>query len=69
MSLWTAIVVIVIVGCITGILKERSKARDWHTSDVARKLEERLERLEIRMANIETIILDKDKADRFNDLG
>ena len=69
MSFWTAIVIIVIIGCVTGIYKTRLRARDWHTSDIAGELEKRLERLELRMSNIETIILDKEKADRFDKLG
>jgi hypothetical protein len=68
MSFWTAIVVIVIIGCVSGMYQTRLRARDWHTSDIAGEMEKRLERLELRMSNIETIILDKEKADRFNNL-
>ena len=68
MSFWTAIVIIVIIGTVSRMYITRLKSRDWHTSDIAGELEKRLEKLEIRMANIETIILDKEKADRFDNL-
>ncbi|MBA3030506.1 MAG: hypothetical protein FP816_17075 [Desulfobacteraceae bacterium] len=69
MSFWTAIVIIVTIGCVTEMFKTRLRARDWHTSNIAGEMEKRLERLELRMSNIETIILDKEKADRFDNLG
>ena len=69
MNIWTAIVIIVVVGAVSRILIAAwIKNRHHQTLTAAEDLEAKLERLEQRMANIETIILDREKADRFSQL-
>jgi hypothetical protein len=68
MSFWTAIVIIVAIGSFAEIYRARLKAG---TKDIEKLLEEqmkRMARVEERMANLETIVLEKDKEKRFERL-
>ena len=77
MSFWTALVVIVAIGgfiALTAIKSSsraelaRIKTRSGETDENLDELLERVVRLEERMTNIETILLEKEKTDKFRDL-
>ena len=62
------IVAIVAIVCFTGLLKYaiRQKVAIRESSlGVNKELEDRLKRLEQRMANLETIVLDREKVREF----
>ena len=62
MNLWTAIVVIVALGCLTRIIKERHRSQPGQSDETMNEVLQRLDRLEKRIGNLETIVLDKEKA-------
>lgn len=68
MSFWTAVVVIVIVGVLCEMYKARLKAGRRGSDGHFRDLSQRTDRLEERMGNIETIVLDGEKLRGFRDL-
>lgn len=68
MSFWTAIVIIVAIGVLSEMYKVRLKASLRKSEEYFEKLSQRTARLEERMANIETIMLDKERQKDFRDL-
>lgn len=68
MSFWTAIVIIVAIVTVSEIYRARLKATAKKSEEFQESFTERIERLETRMANLETIVLDKEKAKRFSDI-
>jgi hypothetical protein len=68
MSFWTAIVVIVAIGTLSEIYRSRLKANSVKTEESHRKLTRRMVSLEERMANLETIVLEKEKSRKFSEL-
>ncbi len=68
MSFWTAIVIIVAIGVLSEMYKVRLKASLRKSEEYFEKLSQRTSRLEERMANIETIMLDKERQKDFRDL-
>jgi hypothetical protein len=68
MSFWTAIVIIVAIGTISEIYRSRLKANSVKTEESYQKLTQRMVSLEKRMANLETIVLEKEKSRKFSEL-
>ena len=68
MSFWTAAVIIVAIVTFGGIYRSRMKTDTKTTSESFHDLQGRLDRLEERMANLETLVLEKEKAKQFSDL-
>ncbi len=68
MSFWTAAVVIVAIVTFGGVYRSRMKAGTKITDESFNDLIGRLDRLEERMANLETLVLEKEKAKQFSDL-
>ena len=68
MSFWTAAVIIVAIVTFGGVYRSRMKAGTKITDEDFHDLLKRLDRLEERMANLETIVLEKEKAKQFSDL-
>ena len=68
MSFWTAIVIIVAIGTLSEIYRARLKANAVKTEASYQKISQRMVSLEERMANLETIVLEKEKISKFSDL-
>ncbi|UCF95023.1 MAG: hypothetical protein JSW39_13015 [Desulfobacterales bacterium] len=68
MSLWTAIVIIVAIGTVSEIYRARLKANAEKSEESFKTLTQRIARLEERMANLETIVLEKERTKQFSDL-
>ena len=69
MNLWTAVVIIVAIGTFSEIYRSRISANIKESKKFSESLLHRIARLEDRMANLETIVLEKEKSKRFSDLG
>ena len=68
MSFWTAIVIIVAIGTVSEIYRSRLKANAGKAEESYKKLTQRMVSLEERMANLETIVLEKEKSRKFSEL-
>ena len=68
MTIWTAIVVIVAIGTLSEIYRARLKANATKADEAMNDLERRMARLEDRMANLETIVLEKERAKQYENL-
>ncbi|MFC1891598.1 hypothetical protein ACFLZT_04330 [Thermodesulfobacteriota bacterium] len=68
MNLWTAAVVIVAIAALTKIIRSRNRYQSNRSEEVIDDISKRVSGLENRMANIETIVLDKEKEKKFADL-
>jgi hypothetical protein len=68
MSFWTAAVIIVAITTFGAIYRARMKTNAHKSNEVSETLLQRIDRLEERMANLETIVLEKEKAKQFADL-
>ena len=68
MSFWTAAVIIVAITTFGTLYRTRIKAKVNQSGETCDSLLRRIERLEERMANLETIVLEKEKAKQFSDL-
>ncbi len=68
MSFWTAAVIIVAITTFGTLYRARIKAKANQSGETSDSLIQRIERLEERMANLETIVLEKEKAKQFSDL-
>lgn len=69
MNLWTAVVIIVAIGAVSEIYRSRISGKIKESEKFSETLLQRIARLEDRMANLETIVLEKEKSKRFSDLG
>lgn len=67
-GLWTGIVLIVAIGAVSEMYRARVKSGSKETEKLYEEIIERLARLEERMANVETILFEREKADKFNKL-
>ena len=67
---FTFVIIIVALGIFGGIAKERVRAKEKNKvpDEFLDEFDRRLERLEARMSNIETIVLEKEKYKKFSDL-
>ena len=68
MNLWTAIVIIVAIAAFSGIYRARFKSESKKTDEDFENLSQRISRLEDRIANLETIVLEKERTRQFSDL-
>ena len=68
MDFWTMIVILVLIGMISDIYKSRYKKDTDETEKTDEDVYELLSRLKDRVANLETIILEKERNNRFNEL-
>jgi DUF4097 and DUF4098 domain-containing protein YvlB len=63
---WIAMVCMVAIGTISEIYRAKIKASASESEKILEKMAQRVGRLEERMANLETIVLEKEKAKRFS---
>ena len=68
MSFWTAIVIIVAIGTLSEVYRMRLKASAQKSEESIKNHDRRMARLEERLANLETIILEKERAEKFSEL-
>ena len=68
MNLWTMIVLIVAIGTFSEIYRHRISVNVKESKKFFDEFSNRMARLEERMANIETIVLEKAREKRFSDL-
>ena len=68
MSFWTAAVIIVAMGALSKIFIARLKATEDKSEASAEDLAQRVARLEDRIANLETIVVDKERTQKFSAL-
>ena len=68
MSFWTAAVIIVAIGALSTMYRARVKVGAEKPDDAFRELAQRVEKLEERMANLETIVLEKERDKEFSRL-
>lgn len=68
MSFWTAIVAIVAIVTLSEMYRARLKTGLRKSEERFEDLSQRMGRLEERMSNIETIVVDREKQDHFRDL-
>lgn len=69
MSFWTAIVIIVGIGAVSEIYRARLKSSSLHVKqrEIFDELSERMTRIESRMASIETLVVEYERKNRFDD--
>jgi hypothetical protein len=68
MDVFTMIVLIVAIGTISEIYRARISADVKESKKYFENLSQRIARLEDRMANLETIVLEKERTKKFSDL-
>ena len=68
MNFWTAVVIIVAIGTFSEVYRTRLKAISKKSEELLADFSQRITRLESRMANLETIVLDKERTKPFSDL-
>ncbi len=68
MSFWTAAVIIVAIVTLSGIYRTKFKANVEKSEGFFKDLSQRISRLEERMANLETIVLEKEKTKKFTEI-
>jgi len=68
MSFWTAIVIIVAIGTLSEVYRARLKAISNKGEEAIKNHDQRMARLEERLANLETIVLEKERAAKFSEL-
>jgi hypothetical protein len=70
MDLWTMIMIVSIVAIATAgkIYMARLRANVEKSEGLFQELKQRIDRLEERMANIETIVLEKERGKKFSAL-
>ena len=66
MGFWTAIVLLVAIGTVSEVYRAKLKANANESEKIFEKMAERVGRLEERMANLETIVLEREKNERFS---
>jgi len=68
MNMWTMIVLVVAIGIFGEVYKHRISLKAKESEAYYDDAIKRIARLEQRMANIETIVLEKVREQRFSDL-
>lgn len=68
MSLWAMIVLVVLIGAISEMYRAKLKNNNKEAEKLREEMAERMSRLEERMANVETILFEKEKTERYNNL-
>ncbi|MDA3811242.1 MAG: hypothetical protein PF518_13045 [Spirochaetaceae bacterium] len=67
-GLWTGIVLIVAIGAISEMYRARVKNGADKTAKLYDEISERMGRIEERMANVETILFEREKSDKYDKL-
>jgi hypothetical protein len=65
-AFWIAMVCMVAIGTFSEVYRAKIKASTSEFEKVFEQMAERVGRLEERMANLETIVLEKEKVKRFS---
>lgn len=65
-GLWTGIVLIVAIGAVSEMYRARVKSGAKETVKLYEEIVARMAKIEERMANVETILFDREKADKFD---
>ena len=65
-GLWTGIVLIVAIGAVSEMYRARVKSGAKETVKLYEEIIARMAKIEERMANVETILFDREKADKFD---
>ena len=68
MNTMTAVVLIVAIATFGGLYRARLKANSQKTDKGFEDISSRVSRLEDRIANLETLVLEKEKSKQFSDL-
>jgi hypothetical protein len=68
MSFWTAIVIIVAISALSQIFRARLKATEEKSEASTNNLVQRVTRLEDRIANLETLVVDQERTQKFSAL-
>lgn len=68
MSFWTAVVIIVAISALGQIFRARLKATEKKNETSVKHLAQRVTRLEDRIGNLETIVVDQQRAQKFSTL-
>lgn len=68
MNTMTAVVLIVAIATFGGLYRARLRVNSKKTNKDFEDLSRRVSRLEDRIANLETLILEKEKSKQFSDL-
>ena len=68
MNFWTAVVIIVALGTFSGVYTARLRALSKRSNEDYDDFANRLAILEDRMANLETIVLEKERAKEYEKL-
>ncbi len=68
MNMWTAIVLIVAIGVISEMYRSWLKNQTKDVDKIKKDVEDRITSIEKRMANLETIVLQKEKERKFESL-
>ena len=61
MNFWAAVVIIVAIGTISEVYRSKLKANANKSEKIYDTMAQRIARLEDRIANLETIVLEKEK--------
>ena len=69
MDIWTMIVLIVAISVISDLIKSRNNSNESESLKSDEDLSQHIGPLKERVANLETIILEKERVDRFAELG
>ena len=69
MDIWTMIVLIVAISVISDLIKSRNNNNVDESIEPDEDLSQHIGPLKERVANLETIILEKERIDRFAELG
>ena len=65
-GLWTGIVLIVAIGAVSEMYRARVKSGAKETVKLYEEIVARMAKIEERMANVETILFDREKAEKFD---
>ena len=68
MDIWTMIVLIVAISVISDLIKSRNNNNESESIKSDENISQHIGPLEERVANLETIILEKERVDRFVEL-
>ena len=68
MNMWTGIVLIVAIGVASEMYRNWLKSQTKVADKIKKEIEDRMTKIEARMANLETIVLEKEKASKFDSL-
>lgn len=67
-SHWTAVVIIVAIGALSAMYRAQLTANAAKAEEAFKQLSQRLARVEERLANVESLVLDKEREEKFTAL-